>query len=278
MGSGTEAGAVIEQPSRLAPLIAAHNLGYSYPQPPTVAVEGVNLTIEPGQFVAVIGPNGSGKTTLLKLLLGLLRPTQGEVLVQGRPPQHSGSEIHHCIGYVPQHRTVNRQVPVRVRDVVAMAAHCRYARQLGGREIRRRVQQALEMVELGDLADRPYGTLSGGQQQRALIARALVVDPVMLIADEPFAAVDARSSQTIIHLLASLVREKSVTVLAVVHDINALIHSLDRVLLLNTRMVAFGEPAEVLTTSNLREAYGRAVPILVCDDGFLHPLTEAEHE
>lgn len=259
------------------PLIAAHNLGYTYPLPPTVAVEGVDLTIQPGQFVAVIGPNGSGKTTLLKLLLGLLRPTQGEVLVQGRPPQDSRAEIHHCIGYVPQHRTVNRQVPVRVRDVVAMAAHCRYARELGGPEIRRRVHQALEMVELSDLADRQYGTLSGGQQQRALIARALVVDPVVLIADEPFAAVDARSSQTIIHLLSALVKEKDVTVLAVVHDINALVHSLDRVLLLNTRMVAFGEPAEVLTTSNLREAYGRAVPILVCDDGFLHPLTEAEH-
>jgi len=237
----------------------------------------VDLAIDRGQFVAVIGPNGSGKTTFVKLLLGLLRPTEGEVSLHGHAAHDSRGVIHHCLGYVPQHRAVNRQVPVRVRDVVGMAAYCRYDGQLGGVEIRRRVQRALEMVELADLDGRPFSALSGGQQQRALIARALVVDPIVLVADEPFAAVDARSSQTIIGLLQWLAREKSVTVLTVVHDINPLVHSLDRVLLLNTQMIAFGEPTEVLTSTHLREAYGRAVPILVCDDGFLHPLTEAEH-
>ena len=258
-------------------IIAARDLGYTYPQPPTSALSGVTMQVQRGQFVAVIGPNGSGKTTFVKLLLGLLRPTEGEVLLHGRPAYDAGGGVHHCFGYVPQHRTVNRQVPVQVRDVVAMAAHCRYARQLGRAEIGRRVQQSLEMVELADLSGRPFSALSGGQQQRALIARALVVDPLVLIADEPFAAVDARSSQTITHLLQWLVTEKSVTVLAVVHDINPLVHSLDRVLLLNTGMVAYGAPTEVLTAEHLRAAYGRAVPILVCDDGFLHPLTEAQH-
>jgi len=259
------------------PIITTQHLGYSYPQPPTLALTGVDLQVQPGQFVAVVGPNGSGKTTFVKLLLGLLRPTEGEVSLHGRPAHDVHGGIHHCLGYVPQHRTVNRQVPVRVRDVVAMAAHCRYEGQLGGAEIRRRVEGALEMVELSDLSGRPFSALSGGQQQRALIARALVVDPLVLIADEPFAGVDARSSQTIISLLQWLTREKSVTVLAVVHDINPLVHSLDRVLLLNTHMVAFGAPTEVLTPAHLHEAYGRAVPILVCDDGFLHPLTEGEH-
>ncbi|MBU0609843.1 MAG: metal ABC transporter ATP-binding protein [Armatimonadetes bacterium] len=258
-------------------IITAQHLGYSYPQPPTLALTGVDVQVEAGQFVAVVGPNGSGKTTFVKLLLGLLRPTEGEVSLHGRPAHDTQGGIHHCIGYVPQHRTVNRQVPVRVRDVVAMTAHCRYGGELGGAEVRRRVDRALEMVELSDLAARPFSALSGGQQQRALIARALVVDPLILIADEPFAGVDARSSQTIINLLQWLTDEKSVTVLVVVHDINPLVHFLDRVLLLSTRMVAYGAPSEVLTPAHLNEAYGRAVPILVCDDGFLHPLTEAEH-
>lgn len=259
-------------------LVVARDLGYSFSQPPTLALQHVNVTVQPGQFVAVMGPNGSGKTTFVKLLLGLLRPTEGEILVQGRPPQDSSAEIHHCIGYVPQHRTVNREIPVRVRDVVGMAAACRYDGDLTSQEMRRRVYKALEMVELADLAGRPFSALSGGQQQRALIARALVVDPVILVADEPFAAIDARSLQSTISLLQWLIKEKSVTVLAVVHDINPLVHSLDRVLLLNTQMVAYGEPAEVLTSSTLGQAYGRAVPILVCDDGFLHPIAETEHD
>lgn len=269
---------VDNQPPVSDSIITATDLGYSFPQPPTLALENVSLTVQPGQFVAIMGPNGSGKTTFVKLLLGLLRPTEGEILVQGRRPQDTRSEVHHCIGYVPQHRAVNRQVPVRVRDVVGMAASCRYDGDLAASEVRRRVYRALEMVELADLAGRPFSALSGGQQQRALIARALVVDPVILVADEPFAAIDARSLQTTINLLQWLIKEKSVTVLAVVHDINPLVHSLDRVLLLNTQMVAYGEPGEVLTSSSLREAYGRVVPILTCDDGFLHPIAEAEHD
>lgn len=258
-------------------IIEAHGLGYVYPQPPTLALQNVTLSLPRGQFVAIIGPNGAGKTTFVKLLLGVLRPTQGEIFVEGQPPFSPRSHIHHRIGYVPQHRTVNQAMPVRVRDVVGMAAACRYAGQLSGADIRRRIQRALELVELSDLASRPFATLSGGQQQRALIARALVVDPVVLVADEPFAAVDARSSQAILSLLHWLTREKSVTVLTVVHDINPLVHSLDRIVLLNKRMIAFGTPADVLRPDLLQEAYGRAVPILVCEEGYLHPLTDTQH-
>lgn len=259
-------------------VITTDNLGYAYQQPPTLALSGVSLSVDQGQFVAIMGPNGSGKTTLVKLLLGLLNPTEGNLTVRGACPMEQRQSVQRCIGYVPQHDSVNSQVPVKVRDVVTMAATCRYQSALSGAEISRRVHSALEMVELEDLAGRPFRALSGGQQQRALIARALVVDPVILIADEPFAGVDASSHQTILNLLHWLTHEKHVTVLAVVHNVNPLVHFLDRVLLLNTQMVAYGEPVEVLTSSRLREAYGKVVPILVCDDGFLHPLTEAQHD
>lgn len=259
-------------------VIAADNLGYRYSQPPTTALAGVNFTVEPGQFVAIVGPNGSGKTTLVKLLLGLLNPTAGTVTIAGRQPREARLEVQRTIGYVPQHDSVNAQVPVTVRDVVAMAAQCRYDGSLTRPELRRRVQSALDMVELGQQASRPFGALSGGQQQRALIARALVVDPHILVADEPFAGVDAASHQNITNLLQWLSKEKQVTVLVVVHNINPLVHFLDRVLLLNTEMITYGTPAETLTPSYLLEAYGRVVPILVCDDGFLHPLIESQHD
>ena len=275
MGSDASAGTV--GADSVSDTIVAHDLGYMYPQPPTHALSGVSVAVQPGQFVAIMGPNGSGKTTFVKLMLGLLQPSEGEVLVQGHAPGAGGAPMHHCIGYVPQYRAINREVPVRVRDAVTMAAHCGCAGAGSGREVRRRVDRALEMVELSDVAGRPFSALSGGQQQRALMARALVVDPLILIADEPFAGVDAVSHQRILELLHWLAHDKGVTVMAVVHDINPMVHFLDRVLLLNTRMIAYGEPAEVLTSSTLEETYGRSVPILVCDDGFLHPITEAPH-
>lgn len=259
-------------------LITAHDLSYHYTQPATLALSQVVFGVEPGQFVAIVGPNGSGKTTLVKLLLGLLSPSQGELTIAGKRPAEARVEVQRLIGYVPQHETVNAQVPVKVRDVVGMAAQCRYDGALGRQEVRRRVQAALEMVELGALADRPFGALSGGQQQRALIARALVVDPRILIADEPFSRVDAASHQNIASLLNWLCQEKQVTVLVVAHNINPLVHFLDRILLLNTEMVAYGTPAAVLTAANMRKAYGRVVPILMCEDGFLHPLTEGQHD
>ena len=259
-------------------IITTENLGYVYTQPPRRALENVTFSVERGQFVAIMGPNGSGKTTLVKLLLGLLRPSEGCAIVRGACPTHQRHAVQQCIGYVPQHEGVNSQVPVTARDVVHMAAACRYEGVFSRKEINRRVYAALDMVDLADMANHPFRALSGGQQQRALIARALVVDPVILIADEPFAGVDAVSHQTILNLLHTLSHEKEVTVLAVVHDINPMVHFLDRVLLLNTRMVAFGLPAEVLTTDVLRQAYGKAVPILTCDAGFLHPITGAHHD
>ena len=259
-------------------LITAHNLGYSYVQPLTTALSGVEVAVEPGEFVAIMGPNGSGKTTLVKLLLGLLKPTNGGVLVGGKRPREARLEVQRTIGYVPQHESVNAQVPVKVKDVVGMAAQCRYDGALSRQELQRRVQSALDMVELGDLLGRPFRALSGGQQQRALIARALVVDPRIIIADEPFARVDAVSHENIIKLFRWLSKEKQVTVLTVVHNINPLVHFIDRVLLLNTEMVAYGTPAEVLVATHLREAYGKIVPIMVCQDGFLHPITEDQHE
>ena len=261
-------------------IIEATGLGYVYPSPATRALEGVEFSVSPGQFVAIMGPNGSGKTTLVKLMIGMLSPTEGQLLVRGLHPSEAPDEVRRAIGYVPQHGSVNSRVPVKVGDVVGLAAMCR-ARQSGAQvtaaQIHRRAQAALAMVDLGERWDRAFGALSCGQQQRVLVAHALSVDPAILVLDEPFAGVDAASQDTTIDLLQRLSVEKQITILAVVHNINPLVHFVNAVLLLSTRMVAFGNPPEVLTADLLEEAYGRAVPILVCPEGFLHPITESTH-
>ena len=260
------------------PVVRAKGLGYTYPSPPVEALRDVTFELPRGSFCAVIGPNGSGKTTLIRLVMGLLRPTAGEVRVMGQEPSVETELIQRLIGYVPQRDALNLNVPLRVRDVVSLAAMTRLA--LDGRQsqARGRVDAALEMVEMEEMANRPFAALSGGQQQRVLIARAIAVDPYLLVLDEPFNGVDAASQATISRLLNRLCREHQVTVLAVVHNINPLVHYVDHVLLLNTVMVACGDPAEVLTPENLQAAYGTTVPILVCEEGFRHPVMQTSHE
>lgn len=262
-----------------APLaVETIGLGYTYPAPPVEALRGIDFALPRGAYCAVIGANGSGKSTLIKLVMGLLRPTAGEVRVMGRSPYAEPELIQRLIGYVPQRDALNTSVPLSARDVVGLAAATRLADAGGGRKVRDRVTAALEMVEMGEMMRRPFRTLSGGQQQRVLIARALAVDPFILVLDEPFAGVDAGSQDTIARLLHRLSREHGVTILAVVHNINPLVHFIDNLLLLHTTQLAFGSPAEVLTADNLQAAYGGAVPILVCDEGFPHPLMQESHE
>lgn len=260
------------------PVIRASDLGYIYTAPTVAALEGVSFELPRGSFCAIIGPNGSGKSTLIRLVMGLLRPTSGEVRVMGQEPAIETELIQRLIGYVPQRDALNLNVPLRARDVVSLAVLTRLAPSGKGSQVRSRVDAALEMVEMGHMATRPFSALSGGQQQRTLIARALAVDPYILVLDEPFSGVDAATQDSISHLLYRLCQEHQVTVLAVVHNINPLVHFVNRILLLNTVMVAYGEPADVLTPGNLQAAYGATVPILVCEEGFRHPVMQTSHE
>lgn len=261
-----------------APVVRASGLGYTYPSPAVEALRDVSFELSRGSFCAIVGPNGSGKSTLIRLIMGLLRPTAGEVRVMGQEPSVETELIQRLIGYVPQREALNLNVPLRVRDVVSLAVMTRLAPDGRGSRVRARVDAALQMVEMGQMAARPFAALSGGQQQRVLIARAIAVDPYILVLDEPFGGVDAATQETISRLLYRLCRDHRVTVLAVVHNINPLVHYVDHVLLLNTRMVACGDPADVLTAENLQAAYGTTVPILVCEEGFRHPVMQTTHE
>jgi zinc transport system ATP-binding protein len=177
-------------------------------------LENVNLTVREGDFIAMIGPNGGGKTTLLKLILGLLKPEQGEVRVMGRQPER----VSHQIGYVPQDVNINRRFPITALDVVLMGklAPGRRWAKTSARD-RRDAREALDRIDMADFAGRRIGELSGGQRQRVFIARALVTHPRLLLLDEPTASIDSRGQIEFYQLLKRLNQDVSIVVVS--HDL-----------------------------------------------------------
>ena len=222
------------------------------------ALEGVSFTIEHGCLAGLVGPNGSGKSTLLKVVLGLLRPWQGQVFIYGHPGRPEPGRV----GYTPQSELVDWAFPVTVAEVVLMG---RYGR-LGlirrpTRHDREVAMAALERVHLADRAQRSIGQLSGGEQRRALIARALAQEADLLLLDEPLAGLDAAAQHDLLRLFEELRREGK-TLFVATHDLSCVAADFDHAVLLNRRVVAFGRPAQVFTEENLSIAFQRHLFVL----------------
>ncbi|MFB7249426.1 metal ABC transporter ATP-binding protein [Microbacterium sp. NPDC056234] len=219
-----------------------------------LALEDVSLTVEAGRVTGLIGMNGSGKSTLFKSILGLVRPATGTVALAGG--DSASARRRGLVGYVPQSEDVDWSFPVSVRDVVMMG---RYGRQGITRRTRpsdrAAVDDALERVELQDLADRQIGQLSGGQRKRAFVARGIAQDAGILLLDEPFAGVDKRSEATIVRLLRELAASGR-TVLVSTHDLHALPELADEAVLLLRRVLFHGSVPEALEPARLARAFG----------------------
>ncbi|MEV0650843.1 metal ABC transporter ATP-binding protein [Phytomonospora sp. NPDC050363] len=194
-------------------------------------LHGVDLRVEAGQAVALLGANGSGKSTLIKSALGLVRLSEGTASLFGTPVRRFRK--WHRVGYVPQRLGAGSGVPASVREVVAAG---RLSRRTIGLPARKRdkavIEAALEAVGLADRAKDPVGTLSGGQQQRTLIARALAAQPELLVLDEPTAGVDAASQEALAAVLADRVADGA-TVLLVAHELGPLAPLIDRAVVLS---------------------------------------------
>lgn len=199
------------------------------------ALEGISLSVEQGDFLGIIGPNGGGKTTLLKVMLGLVKPTQGRVSVLGLPPERS----HRNIGYIPQYNLFDRGFPINVRDTVLMGCNGttglikRYSQA-----DKERTQEALKTVGMLSYQDHQIGKLSGGEQQRVFIARALVSRPKLLLLDEPAASVDSAMQTGFYELLVKL--KKEMTIIMVSHDISAVSIYVDEIACLNRQLFYHG--------------------------------------
>ncbi len=222
------------------------------------------LQVTPGEFIAILGPNGAGKSTLLRVLLGLLRPSAGQVAVFGSAPRRG----HPAIGYVPQRRTLDPDLPVRGRDLVMLGLDGRHwGVALPGPRRRKQhalVEEALAAVGASAYANRPIGQLSGGEQQRLLLAQALVGQPRLLLLDEPLASLDLRNQIAIAQLVARVAREQGITVLLVTHDVNPVLPLVQQVIYVAQGQVLMGQPDQIITTESLSRLY--AAPVEVVHD------------
>jgi zinc/manganese transport system ATP-binding protein len=247
-----------------SPAIVADEVAAAYGS--RLVWQQASFSVEPGEFVAVLGPNGGGKSTLLRLLLGLMPPAAGRLEVLGKRPHRGNADI----GYVPQRRNIDPDLPVRGRDFVHLGIDgnrwgVAVGNAAGNRE---RIDQALAAVKAQAYADRPIGHVSGGEQQRLLLAQALAGRPRMLLLDEPLASLDLRNQIVIAELVSELARANGLTVLLIAHDINPLLRIVDRVLYVAHGGVAIGRPAEVITTERLSRLYD--APIVVIHDSHGH--------
>jgi len=227
-------------------VVSLRGVSFSYDGVPVL--EDVSVEVRRGEMICIVGPNGGGKTTLLKLILGLVRPTKGEVRVFGMDPVQARQRV----GYMPQRTQHDPQFPVTVMDVVLMG---RIERRWGGpysREDKTAAKAALADLGLMGLSGRLFDALSGGQRQRVLIARALASNPELLILDEPTANVDAVVEARLYNLLRELNRR--MTILTVTHDLGFVSDLVQRVFCVN-RQVAV-HPTDEVTPEVIRSLYG----------------------
>lgn len=200
------------------PLISLCNIGMK--RDDRVILTDVNLTVNKGDFVAITGPNGGGKTTLLRIILGLLKPTSGVVEFTMKRP---------AIGYLPQKNMIDAHFPVSVKEVIASGLLG--IKGIEKDEMLRRVQSTLARVEMENLADRPIGRLSGGQLQRALLGRAIISEPHILVLDEPLSYIDKHFEAHIYRLLGEIAPQ--CTVLLVSHEMSQISSMANRHLLVD---------------------------------------------
>src|SRR5438552_5104269 len=219
----------------------------------------LTLDVAPGAFVAILGPNGAGKTSLLRAILGLVEPEAGRIDVMGAPPKRGDPGI----GYVPQHQHFDAETPRRGRDLVRLGldGH-RWGVGLPNAGASARVTAAIAGVEASGYADAPIGRLSGGEQQRLRIAQALVSEPHLLLCDEPLASLDLRHQGGITELLQDWRKRTDGTILFVTHDVNPVLHLVDRVLFVVNGRWAAGTTDEVLTSGQLSALYGSHVDVV----------------
>jgi zinc/manganese transport system ATP-binding protein len=234
----------------------------------------LNLTVKPGEFIAIIGANASGKTVLLKAILGQLALSSGSIELFGEPVRHGSRQV----GYIPQHRQADSGLPLRARDLLRMGldGHC-FGLPLPSAKANERIAEVLEMVGASDIANTPIGQLSGGQLQRIRVAQAVIDKPKLILADEPLSALDLKQQSVVAELIKNQRQLSGAAVLFVTHDVNPVLDYIDRVLYLANGKFRIGTPDEVLRSDVLSKLYGRDVDV-VRNQGRIAVLGSSNHD
>jgi len=219
-------------------------------------IKDVSLEIHKGDYVGIIGPNGGGKSTLIKLILGLLKPNDGDISLFG--VNIKDFKNWSKIGYVPQKTYIEMNFPVSVEEVVAMG---RYGKRglfhFPTKQDKEKTLHALKQVDMLDFRNRQITDLSGGQQQRVFIARALASEPEVIFLDEPTVGVDIKTQKQFYSLLRKLNRELSITLILVSHELDVVAHEATELGYINRTMVYYGDPEEFLKGQYFHELIGK---------------------
>jgi iron complex transport system ATP-binding protein len=245
-------------------LYIARQLAFSYKKDSPV-LRGIDFTLSPGEFVALIGPNGSGKSTLLKLLVGLIKPDAGEILFDGKPLSgYPPRSLAKQVAYLPQEDEIH--FPFTVGEVVLLG---RWPHSGGAFfdsvSDRAAASRAMEMVGIERWSSRPVTELSGGERARVMLARAIATEPKCLLLDEPASELDLKYRYEAYGILKKLANDGK-GVLVVAHDVGAVAGWVDRIALLaDGKILASGKSDDVLTEPLLKTAYG--IDVKVISDG-----------
>ncbi len=246
----------MNQEIALHPALEIHDLTVAFDRKPVLW--NIDLKIPQGKLVGIIGPNGAGKSTLIKAVMGILPLSSGYSKLFDQDIE----AVRHKVSYVPQRESVDWDFPASVLDVVLMGRYGKLGLFRRPRKADRDVaMDCLKKVGMEAYAQRQISQLSGGQQQRTFLARALAQQADLYFMDEPFAGIDAATEKTIINLLRSMTQSHK-TVIVVHHDLHSVPQYFDWVILLNTRLVAYGPTEVTFTQQNLHETYGGKLTIL----------------
>jgi len=243
------------------------NLSFSYDKNKNI-LNDISLSVHQGEILGILGPNGTGKTTFIKCVNHILPPASGGVFFEEKNlAALTPKEIAKIIAYVPQY--TDNYFTMTVIDTV-MLGRLPYARRSYSHEDRSLVFELLQQLNLESLAFRTLHTLSGGERQRVFIARALAQQPRCIILDEPTSSLDLHNQLFILHTITAIARQKQLSIIMTIHDLNLASMFCDKILMLkDTRIFAYGEAQEVLTEENIDAMYQVKTKVTV-EDGYKH--------
>jgi len=251
-------------------------------------LHGVNADIQAGEFVGIFGPNGAGKTTLVRAIVNTLRPAAGSIEIFGAPPGRAS----HQIGYMPQGNSGLELTALSARALVeAVCQGEQWGVPWSSRATKKEVERVLQLTGAVQYADRPFALLSGGERQRVMLALALLGQPKILVLDEPLASLDPKNQALLIECITEVQRRTNATILFVAHDMNPLLHVMDRVLYMAGGGAILGHLDDVVNSESLTRLYGFPIEVvragervfvvskegnvaeLACHDGHAHDLS-----
>ena len=257
--------------------------GVHFQYPSRSVLKGVSFELPEGQILGVLGVNGAGKSTLLKCLNQILRPAEGNVLLDGEDLlKMSGNEVARALGYVPQKYGEER---VTVYDTVLLGRKP-YIRWAAAETDFQVVERVLQVMHLEDYAMRPTHELSGGEMQKVIIARALAQEPKVLLLDEPISSLDLKNQLEVMELICRVVEDQGLSAILAIHDINLVLRFADRLLFLKEGKVYDFADRRSVTPRVIREVYGVEVilqevqgyPVVIAVNGWKGKEKGKSHE